>query len=156
MPTGEWKMMPYSSAFLDHLECNSHFASNEILKLPGSIDASADVFSIACILVWMTLGVAPCNISNKSKALVGECTLQARNDVLQNLKTVFEAQAIEGDMETSISSGAKAIASALKAPLAELVISALSEVPEKRPTLSEMSAALEMWLRSSLGFSTSD
>jgi serine/threonine protein kinase len=157
MPTGEWKMMQFSSAFLDRLECNSYFASNEILRLPGSIDTSADVFSIAGILVWMILGVAPCNISNKSKALVGESTLQARQDVLQNLKTVFEAQPDEGDSKSSSSIGAKAIASALKNPqLAELVVSALSEIPENRPTLSAVTAALETWLRASPVFTASE
>ena len=147
MPTGEWKMMPFSSAFLDLLECNSLFASSEILKLPGSIDPSADVFSIASILVWMILGVAPSNIVNKSKELVGESTLQARNVVLQNLKTVFDPQPAEGSAETNNSLGASAIISALDAPqLAELVISALSEAPERRPTLSRMTAAFELWL----------
>jgi hypothetical protein len=147
MPTGEWKMMPFSSAFLDHLECNSLFASSEILKLPGSIDPSADVFSIASILVWMILGVVPSNIVNKAKELVGESTLQARNVVLQNLKTVFDPQPAEESAETNNSLGARAIISALDAPqLAELVISALSEAPERRPTLSRMTAAFELWL----------
>lgn len=155
MPTGEWKMMPFSSAFLDNLECNSFFASNEILKLPGSIDLSADVFSIACILVWMTVGVAPSNIANKSKAFIGGTTLQARNEVLQNLKTVFEPEIVKGIVVPNSSLGSKTIATAMKNPqIAELVISALSEIPERRPELSVLTAALERYL--SLSTTSSD
>jgi serine/threonine protein kinase len=147
LPTGDWKMMPFSSAFLDNLECNSYFASNEILKLPGSIDLSADVFSIACILVWMVMGIAPCNIANNSKAGVGESTPQARNEVLQNLKTVFEPQIVKGVMTPNDSLGSRAIASAMKTPqLAEIVMSALSDNPDTRPALSALTAAFEQYL----------
>jgi serine/threonine protein kinase len=147
LPTGEWKMMPFSSAFLDNLECNSYFASNEIMRLPGSIDLSADVFSIACILLWMTIGVAPCNIANNSKSIVGGSTLQARNDVLQKLQTVFEPQIVKNVIVPNSSLGSKTIATAMKMPqLAELVVSALSEIPERRPALSKLATALEQFL----------
>ncbi len=153
IPTGEWKMIPRQSAFLDNLECNSYFAANEILRLPGSIDPSADVFSIACIFVWMTLGVTPCNIANNSTAVFGDCTLQARNTVLENLKTVFEPQTIKGVVMPNSSAGSRAISSWLKMPkIAELVIAALSQVPEQRPELSVLTVTLEQFLSHSAGF----
>jgi len=157
IPTGEWKMIPRPSAFLDNLECNSHFASNEILQLPGSIDPSADVFSIACIFVWMTLGVTPCNIANNSTTVVGHCTLQARNVVLQNLKIVFENQTMKGVVMPNSSAGSRAISSWLKIPqIAELVIAALSDVPERRPELSKLTVTLEQFLNHSSGFTAND
>ncbi len=76
VPTGLFVMVPQSSLFLGQLHSNCFFSAPEVLKTPGSVGmpllphngfilmrssgTAADVFSIACIMVWSLTGAAPC------------------------------------------------------------------------------------------------
>jgi hypothetical protein len=60
VPTGLFVMVPQPSLFLGHLHANCLFAAPEVLQTPGSVGTAADIFSVACLLVWCLTGTAPC------------------------------------------------------------------------------------------------
>ena len=64
VPTGLFVMVPQKSLFLSHLHPNCLFAAPEVLQTPGSVGTAADVFSVACILVWCLTGCAPAALAS--------------------------------------------------------------------------------------------
>lgn len=158
VPTGLFAMVPHASLFLGQLNANCFFAAPEVLQLPGSVGVAADVFSVASIFVWCITGSAPSVLMSPSVLASGCYSDKARALVPQLMACMHETVQNGDTLITNSSAACKAIESACSdvPALAALVIAALKVVPEQRPNLEELSAAVDTAMeRLGLGHITS-